>query len=243
MNTEEFELNLLEDYYDAVWQTDDPEEMAQQVALYEKQLLNCKNQGFEWNWPYLESRAYHLKAVQRAYGQSFLEDAFGNTDGLDFLATSGQTARVRKIVSLLTEAIHLYETPQYLPLRARMASILDNYRSALADVEYVLATFNDDEEVYLEARKLKDEIETSMSKGCFIATAVYEPAETAKVDLLRSYRDQVLLSSIVGRKFVSFYYAVSPSIARLISKSRMLKSLIRSLLLEPILIVQHSMSK
>jgi len=84
-------------------------------------------------------------------------------------------------------------------------------------------------------RKLENRAEKQKSSDkCFVATAVYSPKEMAKVDVLRKYRDEVLVQSIMGRAFVSFYYAVSPSIARVIVKSQVLKSTIRALFLDPI---------
>lgn len=50
---------------------------------------------------------------------------------------------------------------------------------------------------------------------CFIATAVYGSA-APETQLLRDWRDDVLLPSKAGRCFVRTYYAVSPPIARVL---------------------------
>jgi hypothetical protein len=71
--------------------------------------------------------------------------------------------------------------------------------------------------------------------GCFIATATYGSPLAPEVLVFRRFRDDILLTSKAGTAFVKFYYLVSPPLARLISKCRILKNLTRRLLLEPAL--------
>jgi len=49
-----------------------------------------------------------------------------------------------------------------------------------------------------------------------VATAAYGTAWAPSVATLRSFRDQCLLRSDVGRGFVALYYAVSPPLAEAI---------------------------
>ena len=63
--------------------------------------------------------------------------------------------------------------------------------------------------------------------GCFIATAVYGSNNSPEVKLLRLWRDAVLLKRYFGRIFVKFYYKVSPYIASVIEKNKLLKILFR----------------
>jgi hypothetical protein len=78
--------------------------------------------------------------------------------------------------------------------------------------------------------------EPKTSSGpCFIATAVYGSPIAPEITVLRHYRDEVLLTSVLGRILVGFYYYVSPPLAALISKHRHLRSVVRRCLLEPIL--------
>lgn len=48
---------------------------------------------------------------------------------------------------------------------------------------------------------------------CFIATAAYRSANAAPVLMLRRFRDQILLHTILGKKFVAWYYSWSPAAA------------------------------
>jgi hypothetical protein len=50
---------------------------------------------------------------------------------------------------------------------------------------------------------------------CFIATAAFQ-YESQEVLILKKYRDQVLNQSAPGRIFIQFYYAVSPTIAKVL---------------------------
>ena len=65
---------------------------------------------------------------------------------------------------------------------------------------------------------------------CFIATAAYGSYLAPQVAALRQFRDQVLMKSAAGRRFVTWYYRVSPDIASTIADSAALRWLTRMLL-------------
>jgi hypothetical protein len=69
-------------------------------------------------------------------------------------------------------------------------------------------------------------------KLCFIATAVYGEA-SPEVELLRSFRDGVLLNYSMGRKFVSLYELVSPRLAESISHRSNLRAIACALVVKP----------
>jgi hypothetical protein len=48
---------------------------------------------------------------------------------------------------------------------------------------------------------------------CFIATAAFGSIDVAPVELLRNFRDQILVNSSLGRKVVNWYYQWSPAAA------------------------------
>lgn len=76
---------------------------------------------------------------------------------------------------------------------------------------------------------------TAEKSGCFIATAVYGDTLSPEVAYLRQYRDSVLNTSKIGRAFTQLYYFVSPSLATVISKSHLLKTVIRKSILNPLI--------
>ncbi|MCX5859138.1 MAG: fibronectin type III domain-containing protein [Proteobacteria bacterium] len=71
---------------------------------------------------------------------------------------------------------------------------------------------------------------SSEKGGCFIATAAFGGENDPQVQKLRSFRDRVLLPNRLGRFWVHRYYQASPPVARILTRSPMLKSVTRSLL-------------
>ena len=83
--------------------------------------------------------------------------------------------------------------------------------------------------------KLASENGLNKTEGCFIATACFGNYESEEVIEFRTYRDNILLKSKIGRLLVSTYYFISPPIASLISKSDISKRVIRRHILMPAL--------
>jgi polyhydroxybutyrate depolymerase len=72
------------------------------------------------------------------------------------------------------------------------------------------------------------------SGGCFIATAAYGTPTAEQLDVLRAFRDEVLLKSTVGSQLVNLYYQMSPPVADFISEHGVVRTLVRELLIDPI---------
>jgi polyhydroxybutyrate depolymerase len=72
------------------------------------------------------------------------------------------------------------------------------------------------------------------SGGCFIATAAYGTSTAEQLDVLREFRDVVLLKSTVGSRLVDLYYKVSPPIADFISEHSFVRTIVRELVVDPI---------
>ncbi len=70
----------------------------------------------------------------------------------------------------------------------------------------------------------------SSEGGCFIATALYGSRLSKEISILREFRDQFLLPNNLGKKTVDLYYRYSPLLARFISQSERVKSMVRILI-------------
>jgi hypothetical protein len=69
---------------------------------------------------------------------------------------------------------------------------------------------------------------------CFIASAAYGTNTAKEIDILREFRDTVLLHNSLGARLVPLYYRGSPPIASFISQYEVLTRLVRLGFLDPI---------
>ena len=92
-----------------------------------------------------------------------------------------------------------------------------------------------DTEIEVEGATLQFTTDTPPpSGGCFIATAAYGTPAAEQIDVLREFRDTVLLENTAGSQFVALYYQLSPPIANFIAGNELLRTLVRELLIDPI---------
>ena len=75
--------------------------------------------------------------------------------------------------------------------------------------------------------------------GCFIATAAYGSYLHPYVVELRSFRDNVLEKSFLGREFISLYYEYSPPLAYVIAGHKSMRILARLLLTPVVFIIAY----
>ena len=73
---------------------------------------------------------------------------------------------------------------------------------------------------------------------CFIATAAYGSALDVRVQVLCEFRDNYLSRNTLGRLFIKYYYSVSPKFAEYLSRSKYLRSIVRSCLRPVVFIVE-----
>jgi hypothetical protein len=69
---------------------------------------------------------------------------------------------------------------------------------------------------------------------CFIATAAYGTETAKEIDILREFRDTVLLPNSLGARLVSLYYKTSPPVADFISQHEVLRTTVKVAFVDPI---------
>lgn len=79
-----------------------------------------------------------------------------------------------------------------------------------------------------------EQVASAKSGGCFVATAVYGEIDHPDVQLLRAFRDQILMSSSMGRAFTRLYYSLSPTLVACI-RGNVIKSFIKVSIIVPTL--------
>mgnify|MGYP001126839423 CR=1 FL=1 len=72
---------------------------------------------------------------------------------------------------------------------------------------------------------------------CFVATAAYGSDTAKELDILREFRDTVLLPNSLGAKFISLYYKTSPPIADFVSRHEVLRTAVRVGFVDPIVAI------
>ena len=77
-------------------------------------------------------------------------------------------------------------------------------------------------------------LEAFLFDDCFIATAAYGTKDAVEIDVLRHFRDEVLMRSVAGRGLVECYYACSPPVADCIARDGALRVVVREGFVDPI---------
>ena len=75
---------------------------------------------------------------------------------------------------------------------------------------------------------------------CYIATATYGTPLDSRIDVLRDFRDELLLTNPIGKTFVSTYYRTSPPIADALRKNGGLGTVTRLTLITPLVYLSKS---
>ncbi len=77
-------------------------------------------------------------------------------------------------------------------------------------------------------------LEALLFDECFIATAAYGTKTASEIDVLRHFRDGVLMQSVAGRELVDCYYACSPPVADFVARHEMVRVFVREGFVDPV---------
>ena len=128
------------------------------------------------------------------------------------------SSALEHFVRVLEQSQSVYNT---LPEDSKQALSLDDYPNLFR------SNFNEARRVQMQRGKntaarsptSSRASQAAKSGGCFVATAASGDPFAPEVIALSAFRDDVLLTTRIGRVFVHLYHAVSPAIAGVIARS------------------------
>lgn len=214
----------------------------QKLQIYWKQVQLVKTQYPDVVEGLVHESAYYtFQALRKLLDAGLMRRVSSRSGNMALGIATGLVAKqqeknnANQALAILDQALQIFDYPGAHLQKAMIYRLLNQQDRALQELNYIIANFQDDDS-YLAARQMKDEIENPPKKGmCFVATATYGTPMAPEVIALSRFRDEVLLSSLPGRVFVRLYYFLSPPCARVIAKSSLLSSAVRLLLIQPVL--------
>lgn len=117
------------------------------------------------------------------------------------------------------------------------------FRAATVDIAGNIGLFLNIDDPARQQVTPEDVVGLFEENSCFIATAAYGSPLEKHVQILRSFRDRVLLKSNAGRMFVKTYYTLSPTLAKWIAESQERRSITRTLLTPVVAVVAFMMDQ
>lgn len=203
--------------------------MSKAIALnkeYETVLENYKVRLAQSLWPYINSNIETYKEVKfKSNTSGFYGVYYHDAPEVMEKLRSEILASAVAFITIIPQHYHkdallnIKELNQWLRKEGTQSPWLDNFIKG-HDTQYVAPP----------------------AKTCFIATAAFDSSVAPEVVILREFRDRYLEKTTVGKFFVHGYYYISPSIARLISRSEVLKKATRFLLAPVIYLVKRSIN-
>ena len=128
-----------------------------------------------------------------------------------------------------------------LAATARIKGCIASQSTAISEAsrsaKELLVSKIDEIQANREPTEAEGELFGPFADACFIATAAYGTNSAEEIDVLRDFRDKVLASSEAGRDYIGFYYAASPPIADFIARHEVLRTLVRELVVDPIVAI------
>jgi len=130
------------------------------------------------------------------------------------------------VVDLVAKAEEGYRFVEWTGNVATIDDLNAPSTTVITDGDYsITANFEEQEE---------EEPPSDTTGGCFIATAAYGTPTAQQIEVLREFRDVVLLESAAGSRLVALYYRLGPRVADFIVGSELLRTLVRELLVDPL---------
>src|SRR5690349_6690525 len=179
-----------------------------QVQLVQTQFPDCDDGKIH------EAAFYTFQALTKVFSSGVLRRVASRSSNVAVGIATGMIAKQQEksqaiqALGILDKALAVFDYPGTHLAKAEIYRALGQTGNALNELNYIIAHFQDDN-AYVAARQLKDEIENPPKKKmCFVATAAYGSPMATEVITLSDFRDDVLLRSTFGQFFVDAYYTL-----------------------------------
>ncbi len=139
----------------------------------------------------------------------------------EMLKEAAKTAELTVITGVYWDLVRIYDVSDKYGGRQKIAA-----RQLAKFVTYtpIFSDLVKKAQVFMKTAKHPEVIKSFLiaSKAqrprCFIATSAFQTPTAEEIVFLRNFRDQTLKITPVGRKFVYFYYKISPAVACFLDK-------------------------
>jgi len=111
------------------------------------------------------------------------------------------------------------------------SSLLEDYKSVFDKLDTITIAASNNVD-YLNAKKKFNNLANELKPkgGCYIATMAYSDYDHPQVIELRKFRDEFLNKSYLGKKFIQYYYAYSPSLVEKLKDNQKVNQIVRKCL-------------
>ena len=134
-------------------------EAQRKIDIFEKQVLNYKRLFPNGQDIQLyESSVCFFQGVRKAYSGLYYDMYPG-------MLSPSKYGELNAAIKLFDTALQIREQSNARSMKVFCYRQLGDKKSALQELDYILEHYADDEELYLKARKEKDELETPSSSG------------------------------------------------------------------------------
>lgn len=180
MSAEELELKLLDNYHQEVQSVIDQfaqdvssapdfetqkrrfkegwQRWQRQMEIYEKQLVRVKTiSPNNTELKRYEAFLYDFRAFHRMQSAAYARQAGG--------IFASESKELREAIRLCDQALSIFEYPAGRLRKVQCYIQLSDKASALQELDRILRYYADNEEIYLKARKMKDELENPPTSG------------------------------------------------------------------------------
>ncbi len=128
------------------------------LGIYEKQLMRVKAMPpNDAQLNYYEAILYDFRARLKSFSSAYAKN-FGGLFASEF-------DELREAIKLYDQALQVYEYPNGRIGKVKCYIALADKTNALQELNYILKNYADNEDVYLEVRKMKDELENPPISG------------------------------------------------------------------------------